>query len=147
MDDETAAGLKEAGTLFSGNTIEEVAEAAGINATGLKVTLDAWNADIAATGKDSVFGKTEAYGPISTPPYYIETYTYANLGTLGGLKITTDAQVVDWEDKPIPRLFAGGTCSGGWVGSWYPGSGTSVGGTVHWGRKGGRNAAALEPWC
>lgn len=147
MDEETAAGLKEAGTLFSGNTIEEAAEAAGINAAGLKVTLDAWNADMAATGKDSVFGKTEAFGPISTPPYYIETYTYANLGTLGGLKITTDAQVVDWEDKPIPRLFAGGTCSGGWVGSWYPGSGTSVGGTVHWGRKGGRNAAALDPWC
>lgn len=147
LDDETAQPLIDAGALFKADTVREAAEAAGINATGLEATVAAWNADMESAGSDTVFGKTEAVGPIVTPPFYIAFNTCANLGTLGGLKINVDAQVLDWDNEPIPRLFAGGMCSGGWIGAWYPGSGTAVGGTVHWGRKSGKNAAALEPWC
>lgn len=147
LDADTAQALLDAGTLFKGDTVAEAATAAGVNAVGLEATLATWNADMERDGVDSVFGKTEAVGPISMPPFYVAYNSCANLGTLGGLKINTDAQVLDWDNKPIPRLFAGGMCSGGWIGSWYPGSGTAVGGTVHWGRKGGKNAAALEAWC
>lgn len=147
LDNETAQALIEAGTLFKADTVAEAATAAGVNAVGLEATLATWNADMERDGVDSIFGKTVATGPISTPPFYVAYNSCANLGTLGGLKINTDAQVLDWNDEPIARLFAGGMCSGGWIGTWYPGSGTAVGGTVHWGRKGGKGAAALEPWC
>lgn len=147
LDEDTAQSLFDAGTLFTGDSIGEVAQAAGANAAGLEATLTSWNADMEHGGVDAVFGKTEAVGPIAVPPFYLAYNSCANLGTLGGLKINTDAQVLDWDNEPIPRLFAGGMCSGGWVGSWYPGSGTAVGGTVHWGRKGGKNAASLEAWC
>ena len=42
----------------------------------------------------------------------------------------------------IPHLYAAGLNAGGWVGPYYPGSGTAVMGTVHWGRKAGKAAAA-----
>lgn len=136
----------EGGMIVSGATIRELAEKVGINPDGLEATLEKWNYDMENGGVDTVFGKTEGLAPINTPPFYAAVDAFANLGTFGGLKINTDAQVLDWNNEPIGRLFAGGMCSGGWIGSWYPGSGTAVGGTVHWGRKGGANAAALDPW-
>ena len=33
--------------------------------------------------------------------------------------------------------------SGGWIGPYYPGSGTAISGVVHWGRKAGASAAAV----
>lgn len=143
---EDGQSLIDAGMLYKGETVAELAEAAGIDPVGLEATLARWNSDMETAEVDTLYGKTKGLSPINTPPYYAAIDASANLGTFGGLKINTDAQVLDWNNEPIPRLFAGGLCSGGWIGSWYPGSGTAVGGTVHWGRKGGMNAAALDPW-
>ncbi len=135
----------EAGSVVKGETIEELCEAIGVSAEGLKSTLATWNADC-AKGVDSAFGKTECLNPIEVGPFYAaKTGTY-NLGTLGGLKINTEAQVCRFDGTPIERLYAGGLCTGGWAGQFYPGSGTAVLSTVHWGRKAGRNAAANENW-
>lgn len=143
---EDGQALIDAGMLFKGETLADLGKAAGIDPAGLEATLARWNADMESSGEDTMFGKTKGLAPINTPPFYAALDASANLGTFGGLRINTDAQVLNWDNEPIPRLFAGGMCSGGWIGSWYPGSGTAVGGTVHWGRKGGMNAAALEPW-
>ncbi|MDO4973736.1 MAG: FAD-dependent oxidoreductase [Eubacteriales bacterium] len=133
----------EAGSVVKADTIEELAEAIGVSAEGLKSTLATWNADC-AKGVDTAFGKTQCLNPIEVGPFYAaKTQTY-NLGTLGGLKINTDAQVCRFDGTPIEHLYAGGLCSGGWAGLFYPGSGTAVLSTVHWGRKAGRNAAANE---
>lgn len=134
----------EAGSLVKADTIAELAEATGIDADGLQQTLDTWNA-ACAEGVDRAFGKTECLNPIEQGPFYAaRTYSY-NLGSTGGLKINIDAQVCAFDGTPIPRLYAGGLCTGGWVGRFYPGSGTAVMSTVHWGRKAGKNAAAQEP--
>ena len=93
---------------------------------------------------DSAFGKTECLNPIEVGPFYAARTLNYNLGTLGGLKINTEAQVCRFDGTPIEHLYAGGLCSGGWAGPFYPGSGTAVLSTVHWGRKAGRNAAANE---
>lgn len=133
----------ESGAVVKADTVEALAEAIGVDAVGLQATLDAWNADC-EQGVDRAFGKTECLNPIAEAPFYAaRTYAY-NLGTLGGLKINTDAQVCRFDGTPIPRLYAGGLCTGGWVGKYYPGSGTAVMSTVHWGRKAGANAAAQE---
>ena len=57
------------------------------------------------------------------------------------LKITTDCEVVDVNGKVIEGLYAAGLNAGGWVGPYYPGSGTAVIGTCHFGRKAGAAAA------
>ena len=64
------------------------------------------------------------------------TYTY------GGLKINTQAQVVDADDKPIPGLFAAGEI----VGGIFHHDSLRAAGLMHgavFGRLAGRNAARL----
>ena len=45
-------------------------------------------------------------------------------------------------ETTVPHLYAAGLNAGGWIGPYYPGSGTAIIGTVHWGRKAGAKAAA-----
>jgi len=133
------------GAVKTSNTIMGLADATGVNASQLQATIDKWNQD-AASGADSVFLKQVGLEKIDTPPYYALMVTEYNLGSCGGLKINTNSQVIDVFDQPIPRLYAGGMAAGGIIGPYYPGSGTAVGMTIHFGRIAGRNAAGLESW-
>lgn len=62
--------------------------------------------------------------------------------TFGGLKINTDAQVLDIEDKPIPGLYAAGELVGGLFYFNYPGSAGLMAGAV-FGRIAGRGAGGF----
>ena len=66
-----------------------------------------------------------------------------NLGSSGGLKITLNCEVVNTQGEVIPGLYAAGMASAGWVGPFYPGSGTALLGAIHWGRKAGKVVSAL----
>ncbi|MHB2078127.1 FAD-binding protein [Aerococcus mictus] len=57
------------------------------------------------------------------------------MGSLGGLKINTDGQVLDVFGQVIPGLYAAGLNAGEWIGPYYPGSGTAISGIIHQGRK------------
>ena len=63
------------------------------------------------------------------------------IGTCGGLKIDTDAHVLDRDGNVIPGLYAAGRNSGSIFG-WYMGSGASVADVLTFGIIAGRNAAA-----
>ena len=56
--------------------------------------------------------------------------------------INVNTEVIDVNGNVIPHLYAAGLNAGGWIGPYYPGSGTAVIGTAHWGRKAGAKAAA-----
>ena len=60
------------------------------------------------------------------------------------LKINTSAQVIGLSGEIIPGLYAAGMVSGGFIGPYYPGSGTAVTATVVLGRIAG-SLAAQEP--
>ena len=60
--------------------------------------------------------------------------------TFGGLKITTDAEVVDTEEKPIPGLYAAGELVGGIFYFNYPGGTCLTNGAV-FGKIAGASAA------
>jgi len=45
------------------------------------------------------------------------------------------------DGKAISHLYASGLNAGGWIGPYYPGSGTAIMGLMHWGRKAGAHAA------
>lgn len=129
------------GVVFTANTAEELAAKINVDAAGLAATLSEWNA-AAASGKDAKFGRETGLAAISGP-FYAYRNVACNLGALGGLKINTDAQVLKPGGEPISGLYAGGLNAGGWIGPYYPGSGTAIMGTLHWGRKAGANVAKL----
>ncbi len=138
--EETAKKDVESGALYYGETIEALAEAIGVPAANLKTQLDLWNG-YAAAGEDAQYGRKTGLMEITGPFYAYKNVAY-NLGALGGLKINTNTEVLGVNGKVIPHLYAAGLNAGGWIGPYYPGSGTAVIGTVHWGRKAGKAAAA-----
>ena len=138
--EESAKADVESGALVYGETIEELAEAIGVPAANLKAQLDLWNGYVAA-GEDAQYGRKTGLMEITGPFYAYKNVAY-NLGSLGGLKINVNAEVIDVNGNVIPHLYAAGLNAGGWIGPYYPGSGTALIGTVHWGRKAGASAAA-----
>jgi fumarate reductase flavoprotein subunit len=134
------------GKVIKADSLAELAAAIGVNATNLERTFAAWNEDMHADGKDSAWGKIYGLEPIETAPYYAVKVIEYNLGTIGGLRINGNAQVLDLNGNVIPRLYAGGQTAGGHMGPYYPGTGTGVISTVYFGRIAGKGAAAETAW-
>lgn len=133
------------GKVKTGNTVMALAASIGVKAAQLEVTLAKWNQD-SKLGEDTLFHKQLGLAPMDSPPFFATQVTEINLGSCGGVKINLKTQVIDVYNKPIPRLYAGGMVAGGIIGPYYPGSGTAISITVHFGRSAGKNAAAEEPW-
>jgi len=83
--------------------------------------------------------KTNWANTIEKPPFEAYSVGSGITFTFGGLKINTDAQVLDIEDQPIPGLFAAGELVGGLFYFNYPGSAGLMAGAV-FGRIAGRGA-------
>jgi 3-oxo-5alpha-steroid 4-dehydrogenase len=130
--------------LASGDTVAEVAAAAGIDPVVLENTVSFYNL-CAEKAEDPEYGKEDVYVvPLSTPPYYIfgagtESCYYESQG---GLKIDIDTHVLDVNGEPIPALYAVGRCTGGLTYGHYPASGSSMADCFTFGRIAGRKAAA-----
>jgi urocanate reductase len=133
------------GQLIEGSSLADLAKKLKIPAANLAATMAEWNGNIAKYGKDPVYQRNTWLVPIAKAPFYAYKPVSGNLGAIGGLKIAVDAQVIDVNGDPIPHLFAGGMAAGGWIGPYYPGSGTAIAGTVHWGRTAGTSAANATP--
>ena len=132
------------GTVFKANTIGALANEIGVPAAAFEATITKWNEDVAA-GVDTDWGRTAALAPIATAPFYAFK-TYSTLfDNSGGIKINTDAQVVNTWGNVIPRLYAAGQVSGGVIGEHYPGSGTALNALVTFGRIAGAKVAAETP--
>lgn len=133
----------EAGKVLTADTLAGLADLAGIDAAGLEVTAEQWNADV-ALGHDSAFEKrADPMLPIATPPFYAVELRPAIIGiTFAGLRIDADARVLDRAGRPILGLFAAGEVAGGLDGAVYAGGGTSIGNALAFGRTAARSAVA-----
>lgn len=129
------------GKLETGATLEELAAAIDVDANELVRTMAQWN-EAALAGEDHLFNRSEGLVALDTGPYYATRVVSANLGSCGGLRIDTDCRVIDVDQDPIPGLFAAGMVAGGFIGPYYPGSGTALLATVVFGRIAGKQAAA-----
>lgn len=97
----------EDGTVVTGETIEALAEAMGVDAANLQTTTDEYNAGI-ESGNDP-FGKpAEASQPVGDGPYYALKIFPVTMGTFGGVKTNDNFEVLDESGNPIPNLYAGG---------------------------------------
>ena len=137
------AELIEAGEfVFKADTVEELAQKAGINAEALVKTIETYNADCAA-GKDSLFGREANLVAMEEGPYYaIMTIPYV-LITSGGPQINADAQMVNAAGEVIPGAYLAGEI----VGMGNVCGHTTIGGIGHgncatWGMIAAENAVA-----
>ena len=125
---------------------EEVEAELDMPQATLSATMSFYN-DHARRGADPLFDKR---APILTPldqgPFValelkFQT-SYYSFFTLGGLRTTTDGEVLGRDDRPIAGLFAAGRCTSG-LPAWGHGysSGLSLADCSFFGRQAGRKAA------
>lgn len=96
------------GTVFKGETIEELAQSAGIDAENLAATVERYN-ELCENGEDTDFWKDPvALNALSKAPYYAIKIVPTWFSTLCGVRVDEDLHVVDAEGYPIKGLYAGG---------------------------------------
>lgn len=125
--------------------VEELARHMGLPEGALAETVREYNS-FCERGYDPQFGKPAKYlRPLSGRLYAIRC-KLGFLGTLGGLKVDGDLQVVDKEGNPIGGLFAAGLDAGGLYGDTYDvtAAGTTFSFALTSGRLAGKNAARVS---
>lgn len=110
----------EKGWIKKGNTLQELAQLAGIDATGLQQTVTKYNS-ACEKGKDEEFGR-KAYQLITLdqPPYYCIECVLTTINTQGGPRRNANSQVMNPYGGVIPRLYGAGEFGSIW-GFLYPG--------------------------
>jgi succinate dehydrogenase/fumarate reductase flavoprotein subunit len=83
--------------------------------------------DPIAIADNDLGGINPCLGVIARAPFYAAQMAPGTCGTSGGLRVNTDAQVLDIEGVPIPGLYCAGNNAGAIFGSAYPGGGGTVG--------------------
>jgi tricarballylate dehydrogenase len=139
-------------TKAQADTIEELARKLEIHPDGLVRTVGEFNAAVlpgefnpsildGKTTKGITPPKSNWALPLDSPPFVGYAVTCGVTFTFGGLRITTEAKVLDIGDRPIPGLYAAGELVGGLFYYNYPGGSGLTAGAV-FGRIAGEQAAA-----
>lgn len=132
------------GVIVKADTLEELAQKLDVPYKQLKETVEAYNASCAA-GEDAMYGKPKQYlTAMEGGPYYAVMGRASELCTLGGLKITTNMEVVSTDNQVIPGLYSAGVdCSGSMFNTAYVSyEGVTMGWTMTSGRLAGEAAGA-----
>lgn len=133
--------------IFKADTPEELAAKIGVDAAGLKQSIERMN-EFARTGVDEEFAKggnenDRYYGdesvtpnpclaPVEAPYYAVQIFP-GELGTKGGLLVDEYARVLDTDGAAIHGLYATGNCSSSVTGASYPGAGSTIGPSMTFG--------------
>lgn len=129
------------------DSLEELAEAAGVDGAALKRTVTDFNAsidrsaplDIAALDQRAARvspPKSNWAIPVETPPYYAFPVTCGITFTFGGLRADTRGRVLAESGEPVPGLLVCGEMLGGLFSGNYPG-GTGLTSGAVFGRRAG----------
>ncbi|UFS76803.1 FAD-dependent oxidoreductase [Tardiphaga sp. 37S4] len=144
------------GYLIKGNTLEELAGKAGIDAAGFVTTVAKFN-NTAAEGRDPAYGKgSRAYNryqgdanhgpnpcvaPIEQGPFYAIKMVIGDLGTYAGIRTDAQARALDAGGQVINGLYAAGNDMASIMGGNYPGAGITLGPALTFGYIAGRHLA------
>jgi len=145
--------------LPTADTLDELAANMGIDAAGLRATVERFN-QFAEIGTDEDFHRGEStydhfygdpknepnpnLGPVCKGPFFaLQVYPGA-IGTKGGAKVDERARVLSVHGKAIDGLYAAGNVMAGVTGPGYPGAGSTIGTAMTFGYIAGRDAAASE---
>lgn len=135
MEDEESAPY-----IFKADTVEELAQAAGLDPEKLAATVEAYN-EMCAAGADTRFSKPAEYmRALEEGPFYAFEVFNGYFTTVGGIKVTPQTEVLDDTNTVIPGLYAGGSDAGGLYGDTYD-VGIAAGSQASWAINSGRLAA------
>ena len=125
----------QAGEILKADTLEELAEQAGINVETLLETVATHNEQCAAGITDGFNSPIEEMVPILTGPFYLEPRMSGIIGTITGLAVNDEMKVLTENGGVVENLYAvGEMIYGNWFEGNYPMSGTGLGGCVSSGR-------------
>ncbi|MGC6329529.1 FAD-binding protein [Rhizorhabdus sp. FW153] len=158
-----APGAPAPAFAMKADTLEELAQIAGIEAEGLCAQVDRFNAMV-RNGHDDEFNRGDnsydnfymwgdmefeppfrTLGVIDKPPFYAVKMEAGALGTAGGPKTNADGQVVDWQGNAIPGLYAAGNAMAAVLGDVYGGAGGTLGPGMTFGYIAGKHLGAHLP--
>ncbi|HWV11671.1 MAG TPA: FAD-binding protein [Sphingobium sp.] len=147
----------KSGFFVKAATLDELAEKCGIDADGLKRTVQRVNT-MAQTGVDEDFGRGDnvydqyygdpknqpnpSFGPIDKAPFYATRFYPGDLSTKGGLMADEHARVLRPDGSVIEGLYAAGNCAAPVMGRTYPGAGATLGPSMVFAWIAGQHAAA-----
>ena len=126
------------------DTLEELAEKAGIDVAGFMEQIEEYN-DMCDAGFDEVFEKDRHFmEPIAKAPFYCCRQNVGAYGSLGGVRINNKMEVLNEDARVIPGLYCVGTDACSIYGDSYPFTlpGNTMGFCINSGRIAGENAAA-----
>ena len=123
------------GYYSEGATLDELAEKLGIDAEGLKASVEQYNADAAAGAENAQVAAVPKRALDAEGPYYGVRVEAANHMTKGGVVCNENAQVLNADDTVVPGLYAAGEVT--WQGGGYSES-------VCFGKVAGAQAAMAE---
>lgn len=128
--------------LYVADSIEELAEKAGIDAGQLVTTVDDYN-DYCDSHDEEFFKDRRYMRPVHKGPYYCAKVRAGGYGTVGGIKINENCETITEDFEPVPGLYAAGADSCNIYDDSYmfllPGN--SMGYAVNTGRIAGMSAA------
>jgi fumarate reductase flavoprotein subunit len=111
MGKDLEQGVKD-GLVFKGETLSDLAKAAGIDADGLAATVKNYNA-MCAAGEDTQFFKAPAnLFAIEKGPFYGFEMIPSWYSTLCGVRTNGKVEVINSDGRAIHGLYAGGLDSG-----------------------------------
>lgn len=146
------------GYLLTGNSLKELAQAAGIDADGLESTVNDYNLG-AIEGKDLQFGRgatafnryladpdqspNPCVAPILNGPFYAVKVVMGDLGTFDGIQTSVVGEVKKRDGSVIEGLYAVGNDRASIMGGKYPAAGITHGPNMTFGYVTGNHIADL----
>ena len=139
------------GWILQGATIAELAakirahpeNRERMDARALERQVDSWNRYCDAGNDPDFNAEPETMGSVRKPPFFAIPLYPGGPNTKGGLRSNARREVLDWDDKPIPRLYAAGEINSAFQ-FVYQGGG-NLAECIVFGRVAGANAAAETP--
>lgn len=115
LKDQLAQAVQDAPEgFYYGATVEELAEAAGLDAAVLRESIVSYN-EMVASNNDVEFGKTAPFlheVPVDGPFYAFDLKCSA-FCTMGGIRINRQNEILNEDFEAIPGLYCAGVdCSG-----------------------------------
>lgn len=138
-EEHSLAGYIKDGYATKGEDIASLAKEIGVDAATLEQTMATY-AGYVKNGKDEEFGRVHLTLTLEEGPYYAIPVTPGIHHTMGGIKIDTQAHVLNTEGQAIKGLYAAGEITGGVHGGNRIG-GNAVADIIVYGRIAGETAA------